>query len=241
MAKVLVVDDDPSIVELIRINLEMQGHQVLTAPDGVQGLALAQQELPALMILDLMMPGVDGYTVCQRLRKNEATLNIPVLMLTALGMLEDKVKGFDAGADDYLVKPFEIPELLVRVRALLRRSGQSPSSTSVPEILSIGDLTLVPENLEVRVLGNMIKLTPTEFEILNCLVQHHGQTLSLGKLLQEVWGYSPDDDVETIRVHVRHLRAKLEKVSQEKNYIETIYGGGYRLVPEGLAKKAKGS
>lgn len=240
MAKIVVVDDDPSIVELIRINLEMQGHEVFTAPDGIQGLALAQQELPFLVVLDLMMPGVDGYTVCQRLRKNPATAAIPVLMLTALGMLEDKVKGFDAGADDYLVKPFEIPELLVRVRALLRRSGQVPGSTSVPEILSIGDITLIPENLEARIKGQIIKLTPTEFEILNCLVQNHGQTISLGKLLQEVWGYSPDDDVETIRVHVRHLRAKLEQVSGDKNYIETIYGGGYRLIPQGLAKKLKG-
>ncbi|MBY0403794.1 MAG: response regulator transcription factor [Cyanobacteria bacterium] len=237
MAKIVVVDDDPSILELIQFNLQMQGHSVFSAGDGVKGLALVQQELPSLVILDLMMPGVDGYTVCQRIRKNQTTLNIPVLMLTALGMLDDKVKGFDAGADDYLVKPFEIPELLVRVRALLRRSGEVPGSTSVPEILSIGDITLVPENLEVKLSGSMVKLTPTEFEILNCLMQNYGQTISLGKLLQDVWGYSPDDDVETIRVHVRHLRSKLEAASSEKNYIETIYGGGYRLIPEGMAKK----
>lgn len=236
MAKIVIVDDDPSILELIQINLEMQGHQVFPASDGVQGMALTQQELPSLVILDLMMPGVDGYTVCQRIRKNESTAEIPILMLTALGMLEDKVKGFDVGADDYLVKPFEIPELLVRVRALLRRSGNVPGSAT-PEVLSMGDITLVPENLEVRIAGQMVKLTPTEFEILNCLMQNYGQTISLGKLLQDVWGYSPDDDVETIRVHVRHLRSKLETVSGDKNYIETIYGGGYRLIPEGMAKK----
>jgi two-component system response regulator RpaA len=237
MSKIVVVDDDPSILELIKINLEMQGHQVFAGADGVQGQALVQQELPSLVILDLMMPGVDGYTVCQRIRKNPATADIPVLMLTALGMLEDKVKGFDVGADDYLVKPFEIPELLVRVRALLRRSGQVPTSAGVPEVLSRGDITLVPENLEVLVTGKTVKLTPTEFEILNCLMQNYGQTISLGKLLQDVWGYSPDDDVETIRVHVRHLRSKLENVSQDKSYIETIYGGGYRLIPEGMPKK----
>jgi two-component system, OmpR family, response regulator RpaA len=236
MAKIVVVDDDPSIVELVKINLSMQGHQVFTAPDGIEGFALIQQELPSLAILDVMMPNVDGYTVCQRIRKNKKTENTPVLMLTALGMVDDKVKGFDVGADDYLVKPFEIPELLVRVRALLRRSGNTPSSSGVPEILSIGDMTLVPENLEVKIQDKIAKLTPTEFEILNCLVQNHGQTISLGKLLEDVWGYSPDDDVETIRVHVRHLRSKLDKVAQDKSYIETIYGGGYRLIPTGVEK-----
>jgi two-component system response regulator RpaA len=236
MVTIVAIDDEPAILELVRINLEMQGHRVVTAKDGVHGLALIQQEQPALVVLDLMMPNVDGYTVAQRVRKHPELAKTPILMLTALGQIDDKVKGFDAGADDYLVKPFEIPELLVRVRALLRRSGQTPPSTASKEILSIGDLTLIPENLEVSVCKQVVKLTPTEFEILNCLVQNHGQTISLGKLLQEVWGYSPDDDVETIRVHVRHLRAKLDKVSAGKQYIETIYGGGYRLLPEGKIK-----
>ncbi|MCE3235420.1 MAG: DNA-binding response regulator [Vampirovibrio sp.] len=238
MAKIIVVDDDPAIQALIKINLELQRHQVLTASDGVEGYALIQQEIPDLVILDVMMPNADGYTVCQRIRKNPATEHIPVLMLTALGVMEDKVKGFDVGADDYLVKPFELPELQVRVRALLRRSGQLPKSAATQDILSIGDITLIPENLEVKVHNRIVKLTPTEFEIMNCLVQNHHQAISLGKLLQDVWGYSPNDDVETIRVHVRHLRSKLEKVSEGKSYIETIYGGGYRLIPEGLAKKA---
>lgn len=238
MAKIIVVDDDPAIQALIRVNLEMQRHQVLTASDGVEGYALIQQEIPDLVILDVMMPNADGYTVCQRIRKNPATEHIPVLMLTALGVVEDKVKGFDVGADDYLVKPFELPELQVRVRALLRRSGQLPKSAATQDILSVDDITLIPENLEVKVRNQIVKLTPTEFEIMNCLVQNHHQAISLGKLLQDVWGYSPNDDVETIRVHVRHLRSKLEKVSEGKNYIETIYGGGYRLIPEGLPKKA---
>lgn len=237
VAKIVAVDDDPAIVELVKINLEMQGHQVFTASEGVTGFALVQQEMPHLAILDVMMPGVDGYTVCQRIRKTDETKDIPVLMLTALGVLDDKVKGFDVGADDYLTKPFEIPELLVRVRALLRRSADVPASSTLPELLSIGDVTLVPENLEVKIGEGIIKLTPTEFEILNCLVQNHGQTIALGKLLQDVWGYNPDDDVETIRVHVRHLRTKLDKVSAGKKYIETIYGGGYRFHAEGLQGK----
>ena len=239
MAKIVVVDDDPAILELVKINLQMQGHQVVTAPNGIHGYALVQQELPQLVILDVMMPDVDGFTVCQRIRKNRDTATTPVLLLTALGVVDDKVKGFDAGADDYLVKPFDIPELLVRVRELLRRSGGVPVSTAQQEILAAGDLTLIPENLEIRIHDHTLKLTPTEFEIINCLMQHHGQTLSLGRLLQEVWGYSPDDDVETIRVHIRHLRSKLDKVSQGKQYIETIYGGGYRLIPEGLVKSKK--
>jgi two-component system, OmpR family, response regulator RpaA len=238
MAKIIVVDDDAAIQTLIKINLELQKHQVLTASDGIEGYALIQQEIPDLVILDVMMPNADGYTVCQRMRKNPATEHIPVLMLTALGVVEDKVKGFDVGADDYLVKPFELPELQVRVRALLRRSGKLPKSAASQDILSIGDITLIPENLEVKIKNQIVKLTPTEFEILNCLVQNHNQAIPLGKLLQEVWGYSPDDDVETIRVHVRHLRSKLEKISEGKSYIETIYGGGYRLLPDGVAKKA---
>lgn len=241
MGKIVVVDDDVSIQTLIKVNLEMQGHKVLTAPDGIEGYALVQQENPDLVILDVMMPGADGFTVCQRIRKNPETETTPVLMLTALGVVEDKVKGFDVGADDYLVKPFELPELQVRVRALLRRSGQLPKSTATHDLLAVGDMTLIPENLEVKIAGpaggQIVKLTPTEFEILNCLVQNHHQAISLGKLLQDVWGYSPNDDVETIRVHVRHLRAKIEKVTGGKNYIETIYGGGYRLIPEGLPAK----
>ena len=238
MATIVIVDDDPSILELVKVNLEIQGHTVFSAPDGETGYALVQQHQPQMVVLDVMMPGVDGYTVCQRIRKNESVKDTPVLMLTALGVVEDKVKGFDAGADDYLVKPFEIPELMVRVRALLRRYSPNTGSMT-PEVLSIGDITMIPENLEVRIREQKAKLTPTEFEILNCLVQNHGQAISLGKLLQDVWGYSPDDDVETIRVHVRHLRSKLEKVSPTKKYIETIYGGGYRLIPEGMAADGK--
>lgn len=234
MATIVIVDDDPSILELVRVNLEMQGHTVISAGDGETGYALVQQHKPQLAVLDVMMPGLDGYTVCQRIRKNPNIGDVPVLMLTALGVVEDKVKGFDVGADDYLVKPFEIPELMVRVRALLRRYTSTPSA-AMTEILAVGDITLIPENLEVRIGEKKCKLTPTEFEILNCLVQNHGQAISLGKLLQDVWGYSPDDDVETIRVHVRHLRSKIEKAASAKKYIETIYGGGYRLHPEGIS------
>jgi two-component system response regulator RpaA len=235
VSKILVIDDDVSILELLKINLELLGHEAVISSDGIKGFALAQQEVPDLIILDIMMPEVDGYTVAQRVRQNKITKDIPILMLTALGMLQDKIRGFDSGVDDYLVKPFELDELKVRVRALLRRSGSLPASLSTPEILTIGDITLIPENLTVKVDNQNIKLTPIEFEILNTLVQKHGQAVTAGALLKEVWGYSPNDDIETIRVHIRHLRTKLDKASPDKKYIETIYGGGYRLIPEGLS------
>lgn len=236
MSRILVIDDDQAIAELIKVNLDLLGHQVTTANDGIKGLALAQQNRPDLIVLDVMMPDLDGFTVCQRLRQNTNTNGIPILMLTALGMTRDKVKGFDSGADDYLVKPFEIPELQVRVRALLRRAGSVPQSASLPEILTAGEITLIPENLQAKIRERIVKLTPTEFEILHCLMQHHGQTVSTGKLLEEVWGYSPDDDVDTIRVHIRHLRTRLE--TSDRKYIRTVYGGGYQLIPEGFTKAA---
>ncbi len=237
MARILVIDDDHAIAELVKINLELLGHHVETANDGIKGLALAQQNLPEMIVLDVMMPDLDGFTVCQRIRQNPQTNSIPILMLTALGMTKDKVTGFDSGADDYLVKPFEIPELQVRVRALLRRAGSVLHSASLPEILHAGEITLIPENLQAKVAERIVKLTPTEFEILHCLMQHHGQTVSTGKLLEEVWGYAPDDDVDTIRVHIRHLRTRLE--TSERKYIKTVYGGGYQLIAEGLNSTAK--
>lgn len=239
MSKILVIDDDPSILELVKVNLELMGHDVITSLEGVKGFALVKQEMPDLVILDVMMPEVDGFTVAQRVRQNEETKEIPILMLTALGMIQDKVQGFNSGVDDYLVKPFELEELKVRVKALLRRSASIPESLKKPEILTVGSITLLPENLSVKIDEHEIKLTPIEFEILNCLVQRHGQTVSSGTLLQEVWGYAEDDDVETIRVHIRHLRSKLEKAIPDKKYVETVYGGGYKLIPEGIDKPAK--
>lgn len=233
MSKILIIDDDPSIVELIKINLELIGHETITATDGIKGVALCFQELPDLVILDVMMPEVDGFTVAKRIRNNKATENIPILMLTALGMLNDKVKGFNSGVDDYLVKPFELEELKVRVRALLKRGNSILPSIAIPETLVSGDFVLEPENFTAIVNGNSAKLTPIEFEILNLLVQSAGQTVSSQKLLKEVWGYSPEDDVETIRVHIRHLRTKIDKVANGKKYIETIYGGGYKLNSKG--------
>ncbi len=229
MSKILVIDDDTAINELIKVNLELEGHNVIQAYDGIKGFALCKQENPALVVLDVMMPDVDGFTVAQRIRKNEETKDIPILMLTALSQLNDKVNGFNIGVDDYLVKPFEMEELKVRVRALLKRTNQIPKSASTRELLTLGEVTLLPETYSVKINDKTAKLTPIEFDILNLLFQNHGNMVSSARLLKDVWGYSPDDDIETIRVHIRHLRTKLDKISDGKKYIETIYGGGYKF------------
>lgn len=229
MNKILVVDDDIAINELIKVNLEMHSYKVFQAFDGTEGFALAKQNLPDLIILDVMMPETDGYTVAQRIRQNEYTKDIPIIMLTALSQLKDKVKGFDIGIDDYLVKPFEIEELFVRVRALLKRARRIPESMAVKELLVCNEITLLPETYSVKIGDAITKLTPIEFEIFYILFQNHGTMISSKKLLKDIWGYEPTDDIETIRVHIRHIRSKIDKISNGKKYIETIYGGGYKL------------
>ncbi len=230
MNKILVIDDDVAINELIKVNLELAGYTVIQAFDGTIGFALCKQEMPSVVVLDVMMPEVDGFTVAQRIRKNDSTKDIPIIMLTALSQLNDKVNGFNIGVDDYLVKPFEMEELQVRIRALLKRTHQIPQSASTRELLTLGDITLLPEIYSVKIKDKQTKLTPIEFDIFNLLFQNHGNMVSSARLLKDIWGYSPDDDIETIRVHIRHLRAKLDKISDGKKYIETIYGGGYKLV-----------
>lgn len=229
MNKILVIDDDNAINELIKINLELAGYKVIQALDGIKGFALAKQEIPNAIVLDVMMPEVDGYTVAQRIRQNPSTKNIPILMLTALSQINDKVRGFDIGIDDYLTKPFEMEELRVRLRALLKRSNQIPESIATKEILTIGEITLMPETYSIKIREKTAKLTPIEFDIFNLLFQNHGNMVSSAKILSDIWGYAPDDEVETIRVHIRHLRSKIDKIAEGKKYIETIYGGGYKL------------
>ncbi len=229
MPRILVIDDDPAISDLVSINLEMAGYDVSQAADGVKGQALAVQLQPDLIMLDLMLPNVDGFTICQRLRRDDRTSDIPVLMLTALGQIQDKINGFNAGADDYLTKPFDVEEMLARVRALLRRTDRIPQAAKHSEILNHGPLTLVPERFEAIWFDKKIKLTHLEFEILHCLLQRHGQTVPPSDILREVWGYEPDDDIETIRVHIRHLRTKLEPTPRRPRYIKTVYGAGYCL------------
>ena len=238
MNKILIIDDDSAICELIKVNLELAGYECLYSTDPIQGFALVKQEMPSLIILDVMMGKVNGYEVAQKIRRTDNISKTPIIMLTALGELNNKLEGFSAGVDDYLVKPFEIEELKARVLALLNRSGNEISSLRVKEILSKGDITLIPESYSVQILDKQTSLTPIEFDILNVLMQYEGSMVSAKTLLKEVWGYEDDNDIDTIRVHITHLRAKIDKISSKKNkYIKTIYGGGYKLTADGAELK----
>lgn len=229
--KLLVVDDDDEIRELLEFDLAHSGYSVDTACDGMEGLNKAVSGLYDLILLDVMMPKMNGFDVCKNLRKVKP--DIPVLLLTAKGTIGDKTQGFDCGADDYLVKPFDIQEVLLRVKALLRRnSDDSKNDSSLKqEILKMGDIELFPESLETAIEGKKIKLTPTEFEILYCLMQHFNNSVSLAVLLDEVWGYDSDEDVRMVRVHVGGLRQKIEEDSKNPKYLHTVTNVGYKLTP----------
>lgn len=239
MVNILVVDDDPEITDLLKIDLELMRFDVDTAGDGLNAVKKAEVKAYDLIIIDVMMPRMDGYEAVQRIRKTRTCADVPVIMLTAKGTLADKVRGFNAGVDDYLVKPFEFQELMVRMRALFRRTGaleKSRQQQTKKEVLEAGDFQLLPNALEVIVRGEVIKLTPTEFEILHCLMQHVGDAVSLGQLLQDVWGYEPDEDVRVLRVHMGGLRQKVEIDPKKPMYLETVTNVGYRLNP---VKKAE--
>ena len=231
MATVLVVDDEPSLRDLLKFNLVQAGFDVLLASEGVQAQALALQVQPDLIILDVMLPNIDGITICQRLRRDNRTSNVPILMLTARTQPKDVVAGFTAGADDYLKKPFELEELLARVKALLRRCRKQSHSVRHAEILTQGPLTLVPERYEVFWFDTTVKLTRSEFAILSFLMQRHGEDVSIGDIVREVWGYEdPQDGIDSARVHIRHLRQKLELNPKCPQYLKSVYGVGYCLV-----------
>ncbi|MEW5820344.1 MAG: response regulator transcription factor [Cyanobacteriota bacterium] len=232
MPRVLIVDDDPEIMDWLYLDLQLSGYTVDYATDGYVGLQKAQQEKYDCIILDVMMPRIDGFQVCSQLRQQASTKEVPIILLTAKGTLEDKIVGFNSGADDYLVKPFDIQELLVRLRALMRRSS-NPEDNEKPssENLSAGDLRLSPESLEVQIKDKIIKLTPTEFEILYCLMQHVNQAVSLSTILDEVWGYEADEDVRMLRVHIGGLRQKIEENHKKPKYLQTVTNVGYKLVP----------
>lgn len=224
---ILVVDDDKEIREWLELDLKFSGYNVFTAKDGMEGLQKAINENFNLIILDVMMPKMDGFTVCQNIRKIKK--DIPIILLTAKGSIDDKVMGFDSGANDYLVKPFDIQELLVRMRALLRRNDVV--SNIQTETLEIGEIKLFPDSLEASISSKMIKLTPTEFEILYCLMQHVNQAVGYSTLLDEVWGYDADEDVRMVRVHVGCLRQKIEPNSKTPTFVKTVTNVGYKLTP----------
>ena len=228
--RILIVDDDDEIRELLEFDIASSGYFVDTAVNGLEGLNKALNNTYDLILLDVMMPKMNGFEVCKNIR--QAKLAVPVLMLTAKGTIDDKTTGFDCGADDYLVKPFDIQEVLLRIRVLLRRNivnfEESPLSN---EVLKCGDIEIFPESLEAVIVNQRVKLTPTEFEILYCLMQHFNSPVTLATLLDEVWGYDSNEDVRMLRVHVGGLRNKIEINAKLPKYLHTVTNVGYKLTP----------
>lgn len=229
MKKILVVDDEAPILELVRFNLEKEGFAVITASDGEDGLRRARSESPDLVILDLMLPGIDGIEVCQQLRRET---NVPVLMLTAKTEEFDRVLGLSVGADDYVTKPFSPRELVARVKAQLRRRDMDLEETKARDAsgrIRVGDLVIDTARFEVEVRGVRTELTPKEFELLRVLVANRGKVLTRDFLLEKVWGYEYGGDTRTVDVHVRRLRQKIEEDDSRPTYIQTVHGVGYRF------------
>lgn len=218
---VLVVDDEKNIVELLKLYLGREGYQVETAYDGLGALEKARTVRPALILLDLMLPDIDGFEVCRRLRKSS---DVPVIMLTARGEDVDKVVGLELGADDYVTKPFNPREVIARVKAVLRRYN---AGVATEEIISVGDLTIDVARREVDVAGRSIELRAKEFDLLAVFARHPGVVFSRDKLLSLVWGYEYYGDTRTIDVHITWLRDKLGQCSAQ---IQTVWGVGYKLV-----------
>ncbi len=224
MAKILVVDDEPDALELIRFNLKNAGFEVLLADDGAEALKRARELAPDLILLDVMLPEMDGLEVCRMLRRDPATRQIPIMMLTAKAAEIDRIVGLELGADDYVTKPFSPRELVLRVKNLLRR-GQDMNAA--PEKLVVGELVIdVPKHL-VTVEGQRVDLTATEFKLLTTLASRRGRVQSRDQLLQDVWEYDNVIDTRTVDTHMRRLREKLGKAAR---YLDTVRGVGYRFV-----------
>ena len=223
MPTVLVVDDERNIVELARLYLTRDGFRVLTAHDGQQALALTHSERPDLVILDLMLPQVDGWEVCRRLRQEGC--EVPIIMLTARSDEVDRIVGLELGADDYVTKPFNPRELVARVKAVLRRTGPAPAARPA----EFAGLRVDPARREARCGERLLRLRAKEFDLLYSLVTHHGLVLSREQLLNQVWGYDFYGDTRTVDVHVARLRDRLQGTGVA---IETVWGVGYKLVAE---------
>jgi two-component system, OmpR family, alkaline phosphatase synthesis response regulator PhoP len=229
--KLLVVEDEISISTLLQFNLEQAGFQVVTAMDGKSGLEKAESVVPDLIILDLMLPEMDGLEVCKALRLKK--LNIPILMLTAKDDEFDKVLGLELGADDYMTKPFSPREVVARVKAILRRTAAAGTEFEKQkeevEHLRIGEVDIYPENYEAYFKEKPLELTPKEFELLVYLARHKGRVLSREQLLSAVWNYDFVGDTRIVDVHISHLREKIEANTRKPIYIKTIRGLGYKL------------
>jgi DNA-binding response OmpR family regulator len=224
---VLVVDDEPTILEVVARYLERAGYRTRVAADSVQAIDAVARDRPDLVVLDLMLPGVDGLEVMRRLRGNDRN-GIPVILLTAKGEESDRVVGLRLGADDYVVKPFSPAELIARVDAVLRRVDTSPSHEAP---LDFGDLVIDPAGRRVFVADQEAQLTQREFDVLLFLARHPGQVFSRHQLMDAVWQYSFYTDTSTVTVHIRRLRSKIEQDASQPRHIQTVWGVGYRFQP----------
>jgi two-component system phosphate regulon response regulator PhoB len=229
MARILIVEDEPDLRQVVAYNLRDAVHDVVVASDGRQGLALAAESPPDLVLLDLMLPDISGLEVCRTLKAAERTRAIPVIMVTARGEEIDRVVGFELGADDYVVKPFSIRELLLRLRAVLRRGAMPPDEASgAVERIRFGRLAIDAGAHRVWVDHTEVALTPLEFKLLCTLYERRNRVQSRGALLDDVWGASPENMTRTIDTHVKRLREKLGAAVGQ--YVETVRGVGYRFV-----------
>ncbi|MGH2443452.1 MAG: response regulator [Chloroflexota bacterium] len=224
--EVLIVDDEPGIVRLITMYLEREGFQTASARTGAEALSIISRSSPALVVLDIMLPDIDGWEVCREIRRAS---DVPIIMLTAREGDEDKIVGLEIGADDYVTKPFVPRELVARVKAILRRARSVPAADAADMVLDFGQLTIDPAKREVRLDGENITLRAKEYDLLVELARRPGVVFTREKLLQDVWGYDFFGDSGTIDVHVRRLRAKLNDDSSNPRFIETVWGVGYRL------------
>lgn len=226
--KILVVDDEENIAELISYNLTSNGYKVIIANNGNDAVKLAVEEKPNLILLDLMIPGKDGYDVCKDIRSNSDVRNTPIIMLTAKSEELDKILGLELGADDYITKPFSVRELLARVKAVLRRFSISEPESN---ILVFGNLTADFDKREILVNDKKLDLTLKEFELLEILIRNKGKILTRDTLLDKIWGYEYIGETRTVDVHIRYLRKKIELDDKNPKLIETIRGVGYRFNP----------
>lgn len=233
MALILVIDDDDLVSRTLQRALKMYDYQVMTANSGIEGLQLARRHRPDLFILDIMMPGVDGYQVCRQIRGDPLLQDSPVLFLTAKAKDEDKIEGFRAGGDDYLIKPFNMQELELRVKAILRRSlPEKIEDTSVNEVV-VGNVALDCRTFKVTTPHQTILLTNVQFDLLYHLMSHADQVFNSQQLLQDVWDYPRDTgSPELVRAHIKNLREKIEPIPTDPIYIKTIQGHGYSFSSE---------
>lgn len=222
--KVLVVEDEETLLFTLKHNLKREGYNVYAASRGDDGLRLAREHRPDLIVLDLMLPGIDGMQVCRMLRRDT---DVPIIMVTALGGEGDRVAGLDCGADDYVAKPFGMRELMARIRALLRRTGARAAPDIGPTIVASGDLEIDRERREVRRGGTPLKMKPKEMDLLLFFAQHRGRVFSREQILDEVWGYDFYGGPRTVDVHVRWIRQKIEDDAANPERLRTVRGSGY--------------